>query len=132
MLNEHRPSLSDLVKLVFLLVAWSGLDGGPAIPRLMDNSMIIPQPAHQKPNRDVTGNAEANGMKHVRIRGSCNDIANGDRTVLPRPETKVASEWLYDGVDKNTGFLKGLHAALMKSRKLDLPLIGALGWREGL
>ena len=77
----------------------TGLDGGPAITKLMDNFMINPQPVHQKPNGYVNGNGEAHGMKHVRIKGSCNGIANGDRTSPTRPEMKVASEWLYGGVD---------------------------------
>ena len=77
----------------------TGLDGGPAITKLVDNYMILPQPVHHKPNGHVNGSAEAHAMKHVRIKGSRNGIANGDRTILPRPETKVASEWLYGGVD---------------------------------
>ena len=77
----------------------TGLDGGPAITKLMDKFMIIPQSEDQKPNGHVNGNGEAHGVKHVRIKGSCNGIANGEHPILPRAETKAASEWLYGGVD---------------------------------
>ena len=77
----------------------TGLDGGPTITRLMDNFMIVPQPVHQKANGYVNDNGIAHSMKHVRIKRSCNGFANGDLTIPTGPEMKVASEWLYGGVE---------------------------------
>ena len=85
----------------------TGLDGGPAMTKLMDKIMIIPQALQANTNGHLNGNGNAQDAKHVMMKRPCNEITNGNANgaangIQTDPQSlrsNMVSGSIYGGVD---------------------------------